>query len=145
MSTNNKSAKIKSIQDIEDEIARLEGQAALQKIAIKQKLKPAMVVKDILQNKKVIPRPANPELAMEGFDFAINFLVDRVILKNASPTVRTLSVYIMREIAKNYAYGRSENTGAHFKELLNLKKRDGQREPGYKRLDDPVDEYYENL
>jgi membrane protein len=144
MSSTKKEAPLKTVQDIEDEIARLEGKAELRKLAIKEQLKPAKVVKDIIQKKKVIPRPSNPVLAMEGFDFAINFLVDKVILKKANPTVRTLSVFVMRELAKNYVYGRANGNGAHLKELLNINPR-GEREPGYKHLDDPIDEYYENL
>ena len=140
----NKLGKIKTLDDIDNEIARLEGRAELHKIAIKEQLKPAKVVRDILQKKKVIPRPSNPALAMEGFDFAINFLVDKVILKKANPTVRTLSVYILREIAKNYAYGKADTFKGHVQELMNVHPR-GEHEAGYRRMDDPIDEYYENL
>jgi membrane protein len=143
--TNKRETKLNSLQDIEDEIMRLEGRAELDKLAIREQLKPARVVRDILQKKKVIPRPSNPQLAMEGFDFAINFLVDRVILKKASPTVRTLAVFVMREISKNYVYGKSENFGEHLKEVLNVHPRGENNDPSYKRMDDPIDEYYENL
>ncbi len=137
--------RIKTMDELEDEIIRLQGQAELDKLAIREKLQPAKVVKDILQKRKVIPRPSNPQLAMEGFDFAINYLVDKVILKNASPTVRTLSVFIMREIAKNYAYGKADTVKGHVKEVLNINPRGHNGDPTYKRLDDPIDEYYENL
>lgn len=141
---NHRMGKISSLNDIDEEIARLEGRAEVHRLAVKEKLRPARVVKDILQKKNVIPRPSNPELAMEGFDFAINFLVDKVILKKANPTVRTLSVFILREIAKSYAYGRPHSFKGQVDELFGVNPR-GQKEPGYRRMDDPIDEYYENL
>jgi membrane protein len=137
--------KVSSKKELEDEITRLEARLAVKKIAIKQQLQPAKVVKDILQKRTTIPRPANRELAMEGFDFAINLLTDRVLFKNANPTVRTLAVYVMREIAKNYVYGRSEKWVDHARELLNIRERGPASTEARRLMDDPVDDYYENM
>jgi hypothetical protein len=82
---------------------------------------------------------------MEGFEFAINFLTDQVLFKKANPTVRSLSVYIMRELAKNYVFGRSEKWVDHVKELMNVKNRQGQAEGPIRGNGDPVDEYYLNM
>jgi membrane protein len=139
--------KIKSKRELDEEIARLESRAEIQRLVIKEKLRPARVVKEIIQKRKTIPRPSNKELAMEGFDFAINFLTDHVLFKNSkNETVKSLSVYLMRELAKNYVYGRSENWVDHMKELLNITQRGPQREnPPFTDMDDPVDEYYFNM
>ena len=103
------------------------------------------MVKDILQKRKTIPRPDNKELAMEGFDFAINFLTDHVLFKNANETVKTLSVYTMRELAKNYVYGRSSSWTEHMLELLNISQRVKHHKAPFRKMEDPVDEYYENM
>lgn len=136
--------KITSRRELDDEIARLEARLAVKKMEIKRQLEPARVVKDILQKKRTIPRPDNKELAMEGLDFAINFIADKVLLKKASPTMRTLAVYVMRELAMNYVYGHSEKWVDHAKELLHIKGRSlAEREA--RRMEDETDAYVEDL
>ena len=145
MKKDTRHGRIRTLEHLDDEITRLEGRSQVHLIAVKQKLKPARVVRDILKKKIVLPRPENPELAMEGLDFAIQFLVDRVALRNAGPTVRTLSVYVLREIAKNYAYGRPASLKEQIGEWLNLPRRRKSEASEFRPMEDPVDEYYGNL
>jgi membrane protein len=143
ISTRRMKTKVSSRKELEDEIVRLEAKAAVKKLEIRQQLEPAKVVRDILQKKTTIPRPDNKELAMEGFDLAINFVTDKVLFRNANPTVRSLAVYIMREVAKNYVYGRSDKWPDHARELLNIKLRNGEVRQNKKK--DEVDEYFEDM
>lgn len=144
--TVRKKLKVKSKKELQDEIDRLENRAEIQKLVVKEQLRPARVVKEIIQKRKTIPRPDNKELAMDGFEFAINYLTDHVLFKNSkNEAAKSLSIFLMREAAKTYVYGKSENWMDHLKLVLNMKAKKNGEKDDYTRLDDPIDEYYFNM
>jgi membrane protein len=120
--TNHKShdmKKINSQKELEDEIAHLETKLSADKALIKEKLKPAKVVTDILKKRKTIPRPGNQELVMEGMEFGINLLTG-VVMKKAPENIKSLTAYGLTEMAKNYVYGESDPWVDHLKSFLNI-------------------------
>jgi membrane protein len=119
-SKNNNMKKIKSQKDLEDEIASLETKLSVEKELIKEKLRPAKVVTDILQKRKTIPRPDNQELIMEGMEFGIHLLTG-VVMKKTPENIRSLTNYALTEFAKNYVYGESDPWVDHIKSFLNIK------------------------
>jgi membrane protein len=116
--------KIKSQKELEDEIAHLQTKLSADKELIKDKLRPARVVTDILKKKKTIPRPDNQELVMEGMEFGINLLTG-VVMKKAPENIKSLTAYAMLEMAKNYVYGESDPWVNHLKSFLNIHETKG--------------------
>jgi membrane protein len=112
--------KMNSRKELEDEIASLQTALSVNKALIKEKLKPAKVVTDILQKRKTIPQPSHKELVMEGMEFGIHMLTGAV-MKKAPDNIRSLTAYAMREMAKNYVYGESDEWVNHLKSFLNIR------------------------
>jgi membrane protein len=117
--------KMNSRKDLEDEIASLQTKLSVNKALIKEKLKPAKVVTDILQKRKTIPQPGNKELVMEGMEFGIHMLTG-AIMKKAPDNIKSLTAYAMREMAKNYVYGESDEWVNHLKSFLNIRSAGGK-------------------
>lgn len=119
ISKNHDMKHIKSQKELEDEIAHLETKLSADKALIKEKLRPAKVVTDIIKKRKTIPRPDNQELVMEGMEFGIN-LVTGVLMKKAPENIKSLTAYALLEMAKNYAYGESDPWVDNLKSFLNI-------------------------
>jgi membrane protein len=103
--------KITSKKELEEEIAKKENLLAYREAVLKEKLKPARVVLSLLNGKseeRIPPPPTDEaELKLEAFEVAIRLINEKLLFKNSDSKLKPVSYFLMRELAKNIAYGRT--------------------------------------